>query len=168
MSIQEVKLTLEDLKNIVKKFNLTIEILTKLYCRNEKLHDKILDRVIEFENYLFEKYGIKNVDEFISEILCKEIEVDKLKKEVVIEKPEIKHELIFEIPIYVNGELHKISIVKKGSSIEIESSEVNLCKKPEDILIGTTTIYIKCNDTWYTFVHKLNQENVNLLKKILS
>ena len=171
MSIQEVKLTLEDLKSLIKKFGLTIEILEKVYCRGENIHERMMNRILEFENFLFEEYGIKDVDKLIDSTLCKSIErmefkIEKELKEV--SKKELVHELIFEIPIYINGELKKINIIKKGNVVKIESRDINICEKPEDVIIGMTSIYIKCNDSWNNFMHKLNEDDVRRLEKLLN
>jgi len=69
---------------------------------------------------------------------------------------------VFEIPIIFEGKVMTLKIqteVKvRGRTVVrkariLNADEFHICEEAQDIIIGSTTLYIKCGDSWKTFQH---------------
>ena len=164
MSITQIEID-KIVKNVARKYGITDEVLVKVYCRDEEVSDEVLDKLLKFENEIAER-GI-DVDEIMSQYCRDKVEIEKedVEKSKLIEVEKV--ETVLKIPIFKMGEEKILNIVIKNGKISLEGNIEDICKDPNDIVIGKTTIYIKCGNTWKSLLHNLKEDEVIKIEKIV-
>ncbi len=157
MRIEEIQVE-KLVENIAKKLGIDIETIVKTYCYEEDLdnRDENVKLLLRFENEIAER-GL-DVDEVMAHYCEKIREIEKKEKVV---------ETVISIPVYKLGEEKKINLVIRNGKISVESDIENVCKEPSEVLIGKTTIYLKCGNNWISFLHGLKEEQVIKIEKLV-
>ncbi|NPA69184.1 MAG: hypothetical protein GXO26_00075 [Crenarchaeota archaeon] len=148
---------LEIIEKVASRLGIDRETLHKVYCRDEDVPDHVLERLLKFENEI-SKMG-KDIDSLMTRF-CESTRIE--------EKEKLEIETVVKIPVYVGGEEKNLNIVVKGRRIIVESDIEKVCKEPTDIILGETSIYLKCSGEWIVLLHGLRGEERNKIRRILS
>ncbi len=144
----------EIVERVASKLGIDRETLQRVYCRDEDVPDQVLERLLKFENEL-SKLG-KDIDSLMARF-CETAKAE--------EKLEV--ETVLKIPVYVGGEEKNLNIIIKKGKILVESNIEKVCKEPSDIILGETSIYLKCSGEWIVLLHGLRGEEKVRIRKIL-
>ncbi len=153
-----------DLMRLLRRYGVSVDLARKVYCEGAQVSEKVLSKLVKLESSIADELGARRPSELIESILCRgdEAEISSSR-----EAEAIKTEVIVEVPIYAQGGSKMIKIIRSEDKVMIES-DVNVCREPEDLLLGSTSLYVKCNGTWTSFVHGLEHNDVVRLRALLS
>ncbi|NPB00787.1 MAG: hypothetical protein GXO10_05380 [Crenarchaeota archaeon] len=146
----------ETIEKIASRLGIDREVLQKVYCRDEDVPDHVLEKLLKFENEL-SRMG-KDIDEVMTRF-CKTVKIK--------EKEKLEIETVVKIPVYVGGEEKNINIIIRDRKLLVESDIEKVCREPTDIILGETSIYLKCGGEWITLLHGLRGEEKTRIRKIL-
>jgi len=161
MSTAEIKVV-SRLEKICEALDIPVEVLVKVYCEGAEAPSELEDKLLKLESKIAEELGADKV-ELAFKIFCRAVSRELEAKRV--EKREV--ERVVKVPVFVQGEQHYIDLVFSNGKVRLESDIEGLCREPTDLLIGWTTIYVKCGSEWQTLVHRLPPETVMRLRKML-
>ncbi len=146
-----------DIEKIASRLGIERNTLYKVYCRDEDVPSTTLEKLLKFENEL-SKMG-EDIDSMMREF-CEKLSTSEEEK--------LEAETVIRIPVYVQGEERNINIVIRGGKAIIESNIENVCREPSDIVLGETSLYLKCSSGWIALLHGLRGEQKNKILRILS
>lgn len=155
-SLKLEKMSGVDIEQLIKKFKISKEVFYRVYCRGERPSREIEDMFLRFEEYVVSELNL-NLRSLV-ESYCSEL------------RREFEVEIEVTIPILHQGECRELKIVKSSNEIKIiNSKELDVCEKPNDVILGDTTIYIRCGDKWIHYIHDIRDRNqLDSIRKILS
>ncbi len=161
----------EEVEKLCRKLGIPLDVVYRVYCKNEPIPEKVEDKLLQLENELASKFEI-DVDELFSNmcsLLGSEAEVETKNSGAKLEtaRPELRIERVFEFNVYSGGSAWPMRIIVDRSRTIVETKLENVCQEPDDIVIGETTIYLKCGGQWICLVHDMSIEKVRLLRRVV-
>jgi len=170
-TLELVQKAKEEIEKLCKRLGVPLDIVYRVYCMNEPIPEKIEDKLLQLENELADRFDV-DVDELFSSlcpVLKAELGIQEEKAEakprLEVARPEYRIEKVFEFNVYSGGSAWPMRIIVDKSRIVVETKLENVCKEPDDVVVGETTIYLKCGGQWICLVHDMTSEKVRMLRR---
>ena len=145
---------LKIVKRALKKARLSMAYIVDVYCRDVKPSEEMIDRLVAFENEI-SMSGI-DIDDVV-EAICRDYS----------SRTETSNEV--EIHVIYGGDVRKIRIRASRSGVEVvDDGGVGICREPEDVIVGSVTVYFKCGREWVKLQHVHNVETIEKIRSVLT
>ena len=150
--------------SFLKRNRIPLEVIINVYCKGSTPPKAFEDKLIQFEEFITQ--FTKDIDKFIKKVICEEIAIEREK--IIQERGIVKK---FEIPIIKETEVVKLilGIRQDGKIIIVNNTELGIpCREVKDLILGSVNIYIKCEDQYITFTHRLDKNTWLEIQKFLN
>ncbi len=144
---------LKIVRRALRKVKLSMAYVVDVYCRDAKPSEEMIDRLVAFENEI-SRSGL-DIDDVV-EAICRDY------------SPHTETSSEVKIRVVYGGDVREISIRASRSGVEVvDDGGVGICREPEDVIVGSVTVYFKCGREWVRLQHVHDLESVEKIRSVL-
>ncbi len=145
------------IEKICSELGLPLDVVLKVYCEGEEAAEEFQDKLVRLESIVAERLGVEKMN-MAFRALCERYRGST--KEFT--------EHVIKVPVFLEGEQRYVNMVISDGKIRIDSDMENLCREPDDVLVGWVSLYVRCGSNWVALVHRLSPDVVVRLRKVIS